>query len=259
MAALIQTSLHSNSRRWRTALWCFAGVLLLLLLAHGALLLSRSRTFQFFGGIVNRVDTSDKVVALTIDDGPTPGLTEELLAVLHRHDARATFFLTGADMERHPELARSIAIAGHQIGNHSFSHHRMVLKSPAFIRQEVDQTSRIIRAVGYSGPMMFRPPYGKKLLYLPLYLRTQRIPTIMWDIEPDSYDSIAGSTDRIVTHVLGRVKPGSIILLHAMNRQPSFDAVEPLLAQLGQQGYRFVTISELLHAGPTHLLPEPGG
>lgn len=55
-------------------------------------------------------------------------------------------------------------------------------------------------------------------------------------IEPDSYDSIAGSTDRIVTHVLGRIKPGSIILLHAMNHLPSFDAVAPLLAQLGQQG-----------------------
>jgi len=259
VAAIIQTSLHSDRRRWRAALWWLAGILFFLLLAYGALLLSRSRSFQLFGGIVNRVDTGDKVVALTIDDGPTPGLTEALLEVLHRHGARATFFLIGADMERHQELARSIVIAGHQIGNHSFSHRRMVLKSPAFIRQEVDQTSRIIREVGYSGPMMFRPPFGKKLLYLPLYLRTQRIPTIMWDIEPDSYDSVADSTDLIVTHVLGRVKPGSIILLHAMNRQPSFDAVEPLLTQLGRQGYRFVTISELLHAGHTHPLSEPGG
>lgn len=118
----------------------------------------------------------------------------------------------------------------------------------------MDQTNRIIRAVGYSGSIVFRPPYGKKLLYLPLYLRAQRIPTVMWDIEPDSYDSIAGSTDRIVTHVLSRVKPGSIILLHAMNRQPSLDAMDPLLTQLGQQGYRFVTVSELLHSSRPDLL-----
>lgn len=126
MAAIVQTSSHSNSGRRRAALWSLAGIVLLLLLAYSALLLSRSRTFQLFGGIVHRVDTCDKVVALTIDDGPAPGLTEALLAVLHRHGARATFFLIGADMERHPELARAIANAGHQIGNHSFSHRRMV-------------------------------------------------------------------------------------------------------------------------------------
>ncbi len=227
-----------------------SGILLLFVFAYGVLRLSRARTFQLFGGITHRVDTPDKRIALTIDDGPVPGATESLLALLHRHGARATFFLIGADIERYPELARAIARAGHQIGNHSFSHHRMIFKSPRFVREEVEKTNRAIRTIGYTGPIPFRPPYGKKLLYLPYYLRTQGIPTIMWDIEPDSYDDIAASSDRIVAHVRDRVQAGSIILLHAMNREPSLLAMEPLLEQLGQQGYRFVTVSELLTPAP---------
>lgn len=225
-----------------------AGLLLCFGLSYGLLQLSRSRTFQFFGGIVPRVETREKLLALTIDDGPAPGMTEELLSVLRRHDARATFFLVGADIERHPELARSIVAAGHQVGNHSFSHQRMIFKSAAFLRTEVERTTRAIRSAGYEGPMTFRPPYGKKLVGLPYYLRTQGIPTILWDIEPDSYEDIAARPERIVEHVLERARPGSILLLHAMNRRPSLDAVEPLLVRLGQQGYRFVTLAELLRA-----------
>jgi peptidoglycan/xylan/chitin deacetylase (PgdA/CDA1 family) len=122
----------------------------------------------------------------------------------------------------------------------------MVFKTPSFIRTEVERTTLAIRAIGYGGPVLFRPPYGKKLLGLPHFLRSQGIPTIMWDIEPDSQEELAGSADRMVEHVLGRVRPGSIILLHAMNHRPSLDAVEPLLVRLAQQGYRFVTVSELL-------------
>lgn len=230
------------------AVWTAGGLLFCFALAYGMLSLSRSRTFQFFGGIVNHVETREKLVALTFDDGPAPGMTEELLSVLRRHDARATFFLIGADIERHPELARSIAAAGHQIGNHSFSHQRMVFKSAAFIREEVERTSRAIRSIGYAGPMTFRPPFGKKLVGLPYYLRSQGIPTILWDIEPDSYSDIGASSERIVAHVMERVRPGSIILLHAMNRRPSLDAVEPLLVRLGQQGYRSVALADLLRS-----------
>lgn len=233
----------------RVALWGAAGLLFGCALAYGLLQLSRSRTFQFFGGIIHHVDTREKRVALTIDDGPEPGRTEELLSVLRRHDARATFFLIGADIERHPELARAIVAAGHQIGNHSFSHRRMVFKSAEFIRTEVERTNHAIRAIGYDGPMTFRPPFGKKLVGLPYYLRSQGIPTILWDIEPDSHPDVAASPERIVAHVIERVRPGSIILLHAMNRRPSLDAVEPLLVQLAQQGFRSVPLAELLRSG----------
>lgn len=238
-----------RGRLRRAARWVCAAALLVLLSFYGVLQLSRSRTFQIFGGLVHRVDTADRAIALTVDDGPEPAATEELLAVLRRHGARATFFLIGTQIERHPELARAIALGGHQLGNHSYSHRRMIFKPPAFIRSEVDQTNRLLREVGYGGPLMFRPPYGKKLLYLPLYLREKGIPTILWDLEPDSYESIAGSTERIVAHVLERVRPGSILLLHAMNRAASRAAVEPLLVRLGQQGYRFVTVEELLRRG----------
>lgn len=246
---MTRTRSAARRRVRRVALWGAAGLLFCGALGYGLLQLSRSRSFQFFGGIINHVDTREKRVALTFDDGPEPGRTEELLSVLRRHDARATFFLIGADIERRPELARSIVAAGHQIGNHSFSHQRMIGKSAEFIRTEVERTSRAIRAIGYDGPMTFRPPYGKKLVGLPYYLRSQGIPTILWDIEPDSYSDVAASPERIVAHVIDRVQPGSIILLHANNRRPSLDAVEPLLRWLGQQGFRSVTLAELLRSG----------
>lgn len=246
------------SRRRRMAVF---GLLFSLLvgLSYGGLALSRSRSVQCFGGLVRRVDTKARLLALTFDDGPEPGATEALLAVLQRHQARATFFLIGAEIERHPELARSIARAGHQLGNHSFHHQRLIFKRPSYIRHEVDATSRAIRAVGYEGPIAFRPPYGKKLFYLPYYLKTQHIRTILWDVEPDSYADIADRPERIVAHVLARVQSGSIVLLHAMNRAPALAAVEPILTTLSQRGYRFVTVDELLRAGAGGAeVEEPG-
>src|SRR5215475_7640909 len=89
---------------------------------------SKSRTFQFFGDIIPRVNTRQKVVALTFDDGPTPGLTEEVLSILNEEGVKATFFVIGEDLERNLEEGRKIVAAGHELGNHSYSHKRMVLK-----------------------------------------------------------------------------------------------------------------------------------
>src|SRR5687768_16415074 len=115
-------------------------VLVVVALIHGAeyLLrqLARARSLQLLGELVNRVPTAERVVALTFDDGPEPGQTEDVLAILSRERVLATFFLVGREIDRHPELARRIVAAGHEVGNHSYSHRRMVLHSPAFIREE---------------------------------------------------------------------------------------------------------------------------
>lgn len=245
MATRAQHSLSPYRSGRRAALWGLGIFGALLLSSYGVLLLSRARSFQFFGGLISRVDTPHKLVALTIDDGPVPGATERILALLRRHDVRATFFLVGEDIESHPELARALAQAGHQLGNHSYSHRRLLFKTPAFIRKEVEKTNEALRALGYGEPIAFRPPYGKKLLYLPYYLRTRHILTIMWDVEPDSYTE---STEAMVRYVGDHIRTGSIVLLHAMNRKASLDALEPLIVQLARQGYRFVTIDELLRA-----------
>lgn len=211
-------------------------------------LLADARSFQFLGPVISSVETEDRVVALTFDDGPTAEFAEEILAILRQRGVKATFFVTGREVEQNLAEARQIVAEGHELGNHSYSHPRLVLKSPSRIRQEVECTDAIIRQAGHQGEIYFRPPYGKKLFLLPWYLWSTGRTTITWNIEPESYPEVAADARRILAHVLDRLKPGSIILLHLMyeSRAESRKALPAIIDRLHQNGYRFLTVSELL-------------
>jgi len=233
----------------RTALLIGAPVLIIALAAAGTWQLSRSRSWQFFDNIVPRVETSQRVVALTFDDGPTSRGVQKLLPILRKRGVKATFFVIGSELEKAPELGRQIVEEGHELGNHSYTHQRMIFCSREFIEQEIERTDQLIRNAGFSGPIPFRPPYGKKLFELPRYLHEHgRRVTVTWDIEPESYPEIAADTHKIVAHVLEHAQPGSIILLHPMYRSGdhAIDAVPAIIEGLQQRGYRFVGISQLL-------------
>jgi peptidoglycan-N-acetylglucosamine deacetylase len=212
--------------------------------------IGKSRTFQFFGVIVPRINTTMKIVALTFDDGPTVDGTNEILKVLDEMQVKATFFLIGGELEQNLAEARKIVAAGHEVGNHSYTHTRMLLVSPSFVREEVEKTDRLIRAAGYSKEIYFRPPYCKKLFALPWYLSQTNRKTITWDLEPDSSPKIAADATKIVEETRASVRPGSIILLHAMypNRRPSLQAIGGIIETLKQDGYHFKTVTELLAA-----------
>lgn len=216
----------------------------------GAVLLwnvSKARTFQFFGDLYYRINTTEKVVALTFDDGPTDK-TDEVLSILSDLNVKATFFVIGSDLESNLAEGKKIVAAGHELGNHSYSHKRMVLKSINSIRQEIEKTDVLIREAGYHGKIHFRPPYGKKLFLLPYFLKQNNRKTIMWDLEPETYPEVASSSENIVKHVLDNAKPGSIILLHVMHdsREESAKAIEGIVRGLRKEGYTFKTVSELL-------------
>lgn len=221
------------------------------LVTGGAWMLMRSRTFQLFGEIVPRVDSSEPVVALTFDDGPTAEYTSSVLEILDEQEVRATFFVTGHELEVNPDAGRQIVAAGHELGNHSYSHKRMVLRPYSQIRQEIERTDELIRASGQQGEIHFRSPFGKKLLLLPHYLGRTGRRSIFWDVEPESYRDIAQDAGQIVGHVLEETEPGSIILLHVMydGRAESREALPGIIQGLRAQGYRFVTVSELLATG----------
>ena len=228
----------------------YVGAALVLVLSGGAALwqLSKSRTFQLFGRIVPRVETRRRLAALTFDDGPTRGRTAEVLRLLRERGVRATFFVTGGELERDMDAGRELVAAGHELGNHSYSHERMVFVTPSYVRREVERTDELIRAAGHAGEIYFRPPYGKKLLALPLYLSRHGRTTVTWDVEPDSDpDAHAGV---IMRRALSRVRPGSIILLHVMypGRAETMRAVPFIVEGLKREGYSFVTVSELLAA-----------
>ncbi|WP_299090874.1 polysaccharide deacetylase family protein [uncultured Metabacillus sp.] len=224
-----------------------ASILILIILGYGLLQVINSRSFQFFGEIINKVDTDKKVVALTFDDGPT-NKTDDILKILHEKNIKATFFLTGKEIEENFEEAKKIFNAGHEIGNHTYSHQRMVFKSPSFVKDEIEKTDKLIRETGYSGEILFRPPNGKKLLLLPKYLADNDRKSILWDIEPETDPEIGADSEKIVQHVSDHVENGSIILLHVMydSRKESLESVEGIINELTEQGYEFKTVSELL-------------
>lgn len=221
-------------------------VFLLLLSCYFLFLTSKSRSFQFFGKIVNRVNTSQKVIALTFDDAPSDK-TGQILDILAEQGIKATFYVIGQEAEKYPDQLKAIISNGNEVGNHTYSHKRMVLKSPSFVANEIEKTENIIRNSGYIGTITFRPPNGKKLFILPWHLWRNNINTIMWDIEPDTY--YQGYSHKIVEYTLDNIKPGSIILIHPFcgsDCNADREALPILIEQLKEKGYKFVTISELM-------------
>jgi peptidoglycan/xylan/chitin deacetylase (PgdA/CDA1 family) len=210
--------------------------------------LTRSRTFQLAGELVSRVETTDKVVALTLDDGPTREHTQDVLDILKAKGVRATFYLSGRECEQDPAMLKAIIAAGHELGNHSYSGRRMVFLSGAAVAGEVERTDAVFRAAGYAATTTFRPPGCKKLLTAPLYLAGNDRTTVTWDLEPDSLEGIAGDADAMTSYVADGVRPGSIVLMHVMydSRESSRVALPRIIEQLSDAGYRFVTVSELL-------------
>lgn len=201
--------------------------------------------FQFFGNLIAHATTSEKLVALTFDDAPGKN-TDEILKILDNSGAKATFFMVGKAMEDLPEETKKIADSGNQLGNHSYSHQRMIFKDSRFYKDEIEKTDKLIRNSGYSGEIFFRPPYGKKLFLLPYYLKSTNRLTITWDIAPDSNKDIAKNKDKIVNYTLEKVKPGSIILLHPFNNSEAKAALPLIISKLRDEGYKLVTISDLL-------------
>ncbi|MCB9679655.1 MAG: polysaccharide deacetylase family protein [Alphaproteobacteria bacterium] len=199
------------------------------------------------GPTLLHVETDRPQVALTLDDGPTSAYTNAVLDLLDAADARATFFVTGAELSERPDLGRAILDRGHQLGNHSWSHPRLIFASQAALRDEIERTDAAIRALGVEGDIPFRPPYGKRLLGLHAVLGDR--PAVMWDIEPESYDELSHDPDILAAHVIDRARPGSIVLLHVMyeSRETTRLALPRILEGLRQKGLQVVTLAELQH------------
>jgi peptidoglycan/xylan/chitin deacetylase (PgdA/CDA1 family) len=240
----------------RIALFVVLPALVLLALS-GLRSVARARTFQLFGTLVAEAHPRDRIVALTLDDGPVRAVVDTLIEVLGAHGARATFFLTGRELAEAPEAGRKLVAAGHELGNHTDTHRRMIFVSPSRVRDEVERTDSLLRAAGQRGPIWFRPPFGYKLVGLPKYLASTGRTTVMWSIEPDSYRDVAATPEGIVRHVLDRVRPGSIIILHPWypSRRTSRAAIGPLVDSLHARGYRVETVGTLIGAPSA----PPGG
>lgn len=201
-------------------------------------------------GSITRLETSEKSVALTFDDGPHPAFTPQLLDVLDRYDAKATFFITGVQAERYPEIVERIKKSGHSIGCHSWDH-------PSFsmigFRERIGQMSRWKKALGDPRPRLFRPPFGHQT-YPSYYLtRILGYKIVMWSAL--AQDWLDNDANFIVERLEKGMSPGAILLLHDnlydllddrfLDRQPTIDAVEHVLEKFVGD-YTFVTVPQLL-------------
>lgn len=190
--------------------------------------------------------TSERVVALSYDDGPSPENTPVLLELLASAGARATFFVVGSEVVRYPELAARIVESGHELGNHSYSHRNVRNLDEQETRLEMERANLVIAEAAVA-PSLFRPPFGKHSRGQARICRSVGLTSVLWSV--DSGDTMPFSTARIVSEVVGRVEPGDIVLMHdgGERRQRTLDASRHILGQLAHRGYRFVTVSELLN------------
>lgn len=223
-----------------------AGALALAALFVGAWQLSKARCLQVVGSVTCHIATSEKIVALSFDDGPTPQGIDAVLPVLDRYGVKATFFLIGKQIERHPGQARRLVAAGHELGNHSFSHTWMLGKSATTYDSEIARTDTLLKSEGAIRPTLFRPPFGKRLIGLPLAVERNGYWMVTWDVEDDAKGAVTPRA--YADHILSQVRPGSIILMHPMSREnETARAALPLVLDgLVARGVRVVPVGELL-------------
>lgn len=236
--------------KFSLGLLLISSVALVLFVRYALNWLATSYTYQLFGKMITRVNTSEKVLALTYDDGPNPPYTDELLDVLREFDAKATFFAVGESMKNNPETTQRMIAEGHELGNHSYSHKKLVNTSLNTIRSEIQQTDDIISGLGVKSGTHFRAPYGLKRIRLPWELARRQKVNILWDVDPKDFEN--PGPEEIANAIIRDVEPGSIVLMHDgmqdgdRDRTQTVAATKLALQQLKQKGYQFKTVSELM-------------
>lgn len=196
--------------------------------------------------IIKEVDTKEKMIALTFDDGPSPSFTGRILDILKRYNAKATFFLIGEQAEKMPDLVKRQINEGHEIGNHMYRH-REVFQMPApEIREDLERSHRVIGDITGKPIKLYRPTsgyYNESIVGVAWSLEYM---VVLWSI--DSKDWSGMKPGAIAKKILKKAKPGSIVLFHDLGgyRDTTVKALEIVLPELARRGYRFLTVSELL-------------
>lgn len=184
-------------------------------------------------------DTKTKRVALTFDDGPDPKVTPSILTTLAKYDAKATFFMLGSRVEFYPEIASDVLKAGHELGNHTWTHAKLTNMTTDAILEEVSKTNNIIEQSTGQEPTVFRPPYGA---FNDDLVNILNLPVVLWDV--DTLDWKHRDASQLLVSVKSSVHDGSTILMHDIHLSTA-QGLEDVLVYLINEGYTFVTVSEL--------------
>nr|RNJ64882.1 MAG: polysaccharide deacetylase family protein [Leptolyngbya sp. IPPAS B-1204] len=202
---------------------------------------------RFRGQVVSHVDLpeTEKVIALTFDDGPQAGTTAQILDTLKEYNTPATFFVAGVNLKSQPELARRMVEEGHAIGNRGWNR-TLENGKAADPKAEIDRTAKLIHEITGTKTGLFRPADGRLDNELVSYAQEKQYAVTLWSI--DSQDALVAAP-LLLDNVLRNTRSGRIILLHdrgSANQSPTVQALPQLITALQQQGYRFVTVPQLL-------------
>ncbi len=240
------------SDSWKPLLGCYAAFILWILYfipRYEALGLGPQQ------GTIRTVMFPFRAVALTFDDGPSPEWTPRVLDVLRKHQVKATFFMVGEAVERHPDIVRRIAKEGHTVGSHSWSHRIMPLLDAKTLGFEIDRASEALeKALGFKS-MYFRPPWGMYNRRVLDELRARGYLTVLWS--RSSQDWRNPGVDEIVRFSTHNPKLGELVLMHDggnypnalnMSRDQTVQALDRLIPALERQGFQFKTVDEMVRA-----------
>ncbi|WP_190284905.1 polysaccharide deacetylase family protein [Bacillus sp. S3] len=208
----------------------------------------KRRQVEPTGQVVWDVTTSKKVISLTFDDGPSPIYTPQVLALLEKYSAHATFFQIGNRMELYPDVVEQVVEAGHEIGNHSMTHPYENKVGFQQMSGEISRAERIIQKYQPNHPKLFRPPGGYLDNALLHEAKEQGYRVVLWSYHQELKDWSLPGARNIANHVIRHARNGDIILLHdgGGDRSQTIEALKLFLPALKEKGYSFVTVSELL-------------
>ena len=189
-----------------------------------------------------------KKIALTFDDGPHPRFTERILKILDKYGVKATFFVIGVNIQNYPEPLKKIYAAGHEIGNHSYSHDNVKDLDASTARVEMEKCEQVIRDTVGISTSVFRPPRGACNPDVLKSARELGYSVVLWSI--DTLDWKGTSPLTVFKTVNGQISGGDIILMHdyTSGSNAACEALDSIIPELIAKGYEFVTVSELIGA-----------
>lgn len=205
-------------------------------------------------GTTYQVRTNNtKRVAITFDDGPSPIWTPQILYELKKARIPATFFMIGHHVRKYPEVARRVAIEGHEIGNHGYAHSVIFYYTPEELEEEIKYTEHVIRETTGQTTSYFRPPKAWITSIEKEKIKSMGYRVVLWSV--NSKDWVTFNASFIVKYIMSRIKSGDIILFHDSgsvfkteggNRRETVAAIPLLSKALKDRGFEFVTVGKLL-------------
>jgi peptidoglycan/xylan/chitin deacetylase (PgdA/CDA1 family) len=229
----------------------FLPIVLIVALLAIAYWLFMSSYSQIFGQYIWRARTNEKIIALTFDDGPNEPYTSQILDILNESNVKATFFMVGNCIKRYPKIARKVLVAGHSVGNHTVSHRFRNYFKANFFEAEIQANQKIFQEYLNITPTLYRSPW------------LWRYPSLLRSLKSTGLTAISGefchplevfhiNSNRIVKAVIKKSKPGTIIIFHdgkedkTEDRSQTVQAVRSIIKKLLVDGYKLVTVDELL-------------